>query len=320
MNKILKYLLSFFFLFLVGMVGEAVAVEAQPSLGAHSLSFESSPVLQSLSNKEVQDIYQDREGYLWICTRNGLFRYDGYALVAYKSNYSEPDLLTHNNVFCVAEDADHRLWIGTYRGLNVLDKRTDTIRKFTDTPFSTQGVSRILVTSDNRVLLGTEHGLYEYREAEDDFCSLDSLVTGDSHRVLVVKSLMEDDRGDVWIGTWSSGLYRYERKTGRYFAYPAMNSRNSAHVLFQDSRKNIWVGTWGCGLQLLHEPYEPSRTTCTTFTSSESDKHSISDNIIYSMGEDESSHSLWVGTRRGLSLLSLKNITPPPLKCQSRTI
>ena len=278
------------------------AVESRSLPKPLSLSFETSSVLQDLSNKDVQDIYQDREGYLWICTRNGLFRYDGYALVAYKSNFSESDLLTHNNVFCVAEDAAHRLWIGTYRGLNVLDKRTGAIRKFMDAPFSTQGISRVLVTSDNRVLLGTECGLYEYREAEDVFCSLDSLVTGDSRRVLVVKSLMEDDRGDVWIGTWSSGLYRYERKTGRYFAYPPMNSRNSAHVLFQDSRKNIWVGTWGCGLQLLHEPYEPSRTTWTTFAASPSDSHSISDDIIYSIGEDESSHSLWVGTRLGLRL------------------
>ena len=288
------------------------AVESRSLPKPLSLSFETSSVLQDLSNKDVQDIYQDREGYLWICTRNGLFRYDGYALVAYKSNFSESDLLTHNNVFCVAEDAAHRLWIGTYRGLNVLDKRTGAIRKFMDAPFSTQGISRVLVTSDNRVLLGTECGLYEYREAEDVFCSLDSLVTGDSHRVLVVKSLMEDDRGDVWIGTWSSGLYRYERKTGRYFAYPPMNSRNSAHVLFQDSRKNIWVGTWGCGLQLLHEPYDPSRTTWTTFAASPSDSHSISDDIIYSIGEDESSHSLWVGTRRGLSVFSLKNLAPPP--------
>ena len=63
-----------------------------------------------------------------------------------------------------------------------------------------------------------------------------------------VKSLFEDDRGDIWIGTWSQGLFRYEKRTGEYWKYPQMNSGNSAHVVFQDSHKNIWVGTWGGGI------------------------------------------------------------------------
>ena len=316
MNQIIKHIFCFLCLLLVGMHGEAGAERVHSPSGSSSLYFESSQVLRRLPNKEVQAVYQDREGYLWICTRNGLFRYDGYALVAYKSNFAHPDLLTNNNIFCVAEDRNHRLWIGTYRGLNVLDKRTDMVRKFTNAPFSSTGVSQILVTSDNRVWIGTEWGLYEYDESRDDFSALDSLMTGDGRYSVAIKSLMEDDRGDIWIGTWNSGLYRYERATGRYIAYPQMNPRNSAHVLFQDSRKNIWVGTWGCGLQLLHNAYEPSRTTWTTFSTSETDAHSISDNIIYSMTEDESTGSLWVGTRRGLSVLSLKNVvSPPPRYC-----
>lgn len=54
----------------------------------------------------------------------------------------------------------------------------------------------------------------------------------------------------------NSGLYRYEKKTGKYWKYPKMNSGNSAHVVFQDSYKNIWVGTWGSGLHLLHNAYD----------------------------------------------------------------
>mgnify|MGYP002224230259 FL=1 len=91
--------------------------------------FKSSSILNSLPSKDVQSVYQDRDGYIWISTRNGLFQYDGYSLTTYKSNLFRTDLLTNNNVFCVAEDAKHRLWIGTYSGLNVLDKKTGAIRK-----------------------------------------------------------------------------------------------------------------------------------------------------------------------------------------------
>ena len=71
----------------------------------NSLAFRSSSILNTLSSKDVQSVYQDRDGYIWISTRNGLFQYDGYSLTTYKSNLFRTDLLTNNNVFCVAEDA-----------------------------------------------------------------------------------------------------------------------------------------------------------------------------------------------------------------------
>ena len=71
----------------------------------NTLVFKSSSILNSLPSKDVQSVYQDRDGYIWISTRNGLFQYDGYSLTTYKSNLFRTDLLTNNNVFCVAEDA-----------------------------------------------------------------------------------------------------------------------------------------------------------------------------------------------------------------------
>ena len=58
-----------------------------------SLVFKSSSILNSLLSKDVQSIYQDRDGYIWISTRNGLFQYDGYSLTTYKSNLFRADLL-----------------------------------------------------------------------------------------------------------------------------------------------------------------------------------------------------------------------------------
>ena len=52
----------------------------------NTLVFKSSSILNSLPSKDVQSVYQDRDGYIWISTRNGLFQYDGYSLTTYKSN------------------------------------------------------------------------------------------------------------------------------------------------------------------------------------------------------------------------------------------
>ena len=161
----------------------------------------------------------------------------------------------------MAEDAQHRLWIGTYSGLNVLDKQTGQIRKIDDPEINGIGISQILVTSDNRILFATEGGLLEYLEDSNRFLAFNQDNTDGVFPKTTVKSLFEDDRGDIWIGTWSQGLFRYEKRTGKYRKYPQMNSGNSAHVVFQDSHKNIWVGTWGAGLHLslihISEPTRP---------------------------------------------------------------
>lgn len=301
MRNILAFLLFCGILF--AAIPECLAMGSRTGIPA----FEVPPILDGLPNKDVQSVYQDRDGYIWICTRNGLFQYDGYSIVTYKSNYSRPDLLTSNNVLCVAEDSKHRLWIGTHNGLNVLDKRTGTVRKFGKDKIATGAVPQILVTSAGRIFFGTDVGLYEYQEASDSFLLMKKDATGGVFAGAPVKSLFEDDRGDVWIGTWKSGLYRIEKQSGAFFAYPKMNPSNSAHVVYQDSEKNIWVGTWGAGLLLLHDAYDPARTTWTTFTHDTHRAESLSDNLIYAISEDVNTHTLWVGTRSALSTLPLQD-------------
>ena len=100
-------------------------------------------------------------------------------------------------------------------------------------------------------------------------------------------------------------MYRYEKKTGKYFRYPRLNEQNSAHYVFQDSQKNIWVGTWRGGLVLLKDAYQPDKTTWITYRYDEKNLAGISDDIIYALSEDLNTHSLWVGTRKGLSVLPL---------------
>ena len=166
-------------------------------------------------------------------------------------------------------------------------------------------IPQVLITSDERILFATDWGVYEYQEDKDDFLCHGGENTGNVMPRTAIKSLFEDDRGDIWIGTWDAGLYRYEKKTGKYFRYPRLNEQNSAHYVFQDSQKNIWVGTWRGGLVLLKDAYQPDKTTWITYRYDEKNLAGISDDIIYALSEDLNTHSLWVGTRKGLSVLPL---------------
>ena len=108
-----------------------------------------------------------------------------------------------------------------------------------------------------------------------------------------VKSLFEDDRGDIWIGTWSQGLFRYEKRTGKYWKYPQMNSGNSAHVVFQDSHKNIWVGTDN-GLNCII-------FSASIFFLSSLTNFPTKSNKINELYFDPSTHLLWIATDKGIT-------------------
>ena len=268
-----------------------------------SLYLNEPPAFEHLSNKEIQSVYQGNDGDLWISTRSGLFQYDGYSLVCHKSDYSHPALLTSNNILCVAEDTRHRLWIGTYSGLNVLDLTTSSVRKIDNREMNGNTISDILVTRNGRLLLATDWGLYEYQEDADDFLCYSEQNTGGVLPKTSIKSLLEDREGNLWIGTWNEGLFRYNAETDTYYRYPKLNGQNSAHVLFQDSRDNLWIGTWRGGLVLLKDALHPDRVTYVNYRRKEGDASSIADDIIYTLAEDTNSGDLWIGTRKGISIL-----------------
>ena len=275
-------------------------------IASHPISaptFTTPTVLDALPNKSVQNIYQDRDGFLWICTRNGLFLYNGYEISAYKNNLHHPNLLTGNNVISVAEDMHHRLWIGTDNGLNRLDKRTEIIRKYSSEEVNTGTVACILVTRKGRIFFGTDSGLIEYIEAADTFKLYTPDNTGGILTKAAVKSLCEDHKGNLYIGTWNAGLYRYDLAEDRFVAYPHMNSKHSAHVVIEDSQHRIWISAWSQGLQLIHNPYDTEHLRWETFTHRKDDSHSLSDNIIYALAENPASGDIWIGTRSGLSIL-----------------
>lgn len=271
----------------------------------YNLKFKQLSAPHSLPTNEVQKVYQDRDGFIWFATRNGLCQYNGYETTFYKSNLYSPDLLTTNSITCLVDDNNNNLWIGTSEGLNVMDKRTGEIKKYKAPSISNNVVSALCVTRDNTLWVGTDNGLCRYVPEKDTF-----VVCGDEFgdgrlRYVTIKSLLEDSDGDLWIGTWAQGLFRYSPSTDKVVVYPKINEQYSSHVIYEDSNKDIWVGSWGYGLFKLRNPKDMENVSYQSFLHENGDDSSLSDNIVYDIAEDINTHTLWVGTRSGLSILRL---------------
>ncbi len=289
MKKIV--LLSVVFCFLSGM----------QELFSQNLVFRPISSVTNLPTNEIRKLYQDSEGFLWISTYSGLVRYDGYDIVSYKIDPATHRQALHSVVNMVEEDANHCLWIGTHNGLYVLDKINGKIEK-ADTPILNYSrVESILASHTGDIWVATNKGLFVRRNAHDDF----EYCVGSQWNLdpTDMKSLLEDEVGYLWIGTWSDGLIRYDTKKRQAYRYSHLPALRSSHTLFMGRDRTLWVGTWGEGLVHLTEPYNLQDPHIVQYKHVDGDKNSVLDNMIYSIAEDIEG-TLWIGSRSGLSLLS----------------
>ncbi len=272
-----------------------------------NLQFRQFSSSNGLPNDEVQNVYQDQEGYIWIGTRSGLYRYDGYNAKAYKFSLSDPNLLTSNNILCITSDELHQLWVGTNKGLNILNRVTGHIRKVILPGSSGNNlISCLLYRKNGEVWIGTDGGLYRHDPKTGHFGMLFNISGNSILPRCAIKSLIEDKQGDVWIGTWDNGLFRYSTQENRFIQYPQFNPRNSAQALCEDSYGRIWVGTWNVGLYCLENPREMSGLRWKYYDKKDFQKN-LPANFIYSLQEDTTTHTLWIGSSSGLVIMDLQS-------------
>src|SRR5688572_30322428 len=74
---------------------------------------------QGLSNNSVRCIYQDRRGFMWFGTYDGLNRYDGYTFKVFRNNFKNSSSLINNWINAIDEDNKGNLWVGTRQGVCV---------------------------------------------------------------------------------------------------------------------------------------------------------------------------------------------------------
>ncbi|HNO12079.1 MAG TPA: two-component regulator propeller domain-containing protein, partial [bacterium] len=88
-------------------------------------------VENGLSHSTIYTVYQDRLGFIWMGTENGLNAYDGYRFIHFKHDPRDSTTLPNNNVTSIVEDEEARLWLGTWGGgLARFDRTTSTFKTY----------------------------------------------------------------------------------------------------------------------------------------------------------------------------------------------
>ena len=256
-----------------------------------------------LSQSTIFAMIQDRDGYLWLGTIDGLNRYDGYEFRVYVNDASNASSISDNFISALYEDSDGFIWVGTVNGyLNCFNRKTEVFKRyFVNDFFST--------------IKNPETNFYDYPLAFS------------RNQINTVTAITEDIDGYLWIGTWGNGLIKFDRKKGRGTHFhndpnnPLSLSSDRIIDIISDRDNEIWIATFGGGLdKLIRDNFngnEQSKVQSRNFMryrSSENNKSSLSDDKTISLFEDKDGN-IWIGTfYGGLNKLDTINKTLPPDK------
>ena len=234
-------------------------------------------------NDYVQNLFEDSSGTLWIGTENAVFRY--------RDEFPErlagiPEVL----VTGFAEDRDGAVWISTW-GEGIFRFGADGLSRFLEG----HQVETLLVARDGRLWaadLTAAQGLSVYNAATRSFSSPDLDFKGCAPARVCAFS--EDDDGDLWLGTWDSGLYRLnvdERTV--HPAVPYGEGLYHVHTLVRGTALNFLVGSDDGLLEI--NPLTGERHL---YRNDRNDPSSLSSKFVYPIVRDHEG-GLWIGTYYG---------------------
>ncbi|HPR62247.1 MAG TPA: two-component regulator propeller domain-containing protein, partial [Prolixibacteraceae bacterium] len=223
-----------------------------------NLRFKSISTHEGLSQSSVLSIAQDAQGLVWMGTKDGLNRFDGYRFVAYKNVPNDNNSISNNEVIFLLPDKDGNLFVGTRGGgLNLFVKDENRFVRFDNLKTLDGTVTYIHRLNNGAIWVGTNQGLflgvpdsttksgYHFANYSNKSVFLDQqggLLAYDRDIVSVV-SVYEMSEKQLLIGTFK-GLFLF-KKDDLSFVQVELGKQNNAKVnsIVADENNLIWVGT-----------------------------------------------------------------------------
>ena len=197
-----------------------------------------------LSQDRVFAIMQDRLGFMWLSTGEGLNRYDGHSFVVYKNDPRDSGSLSDNGTGDVFEDKQGFLWVAAYPGINKFDPRTERSTRYVHDPanpnsFGSHSVSSIGADSRGHLWFGTmDDGLDRFDPAAETFTHYRNDSAG--RYVGWVRRVIEDREGEIWF-VGDRGLFHVNQQTGQVARAAPTVERLTAFDVFEDSTGDFWL-------------------------------------------------------------------------------
>ncbi len=268
---------------------------------------------EGLSHASVFAILQDRDGFMWFGTQDGLHKFNGYDFTVYKHEPNDPNSIGTSWITVLHQDAEGIIWVGTEQGLSRFNRNRDIFIHYLmypdpDDP-ADNSVQGITDTNDGKLWVGTRNGqIHQFDKEQERFTATFNVPDVEKSDYNSIHSILIDRTSPniYWIGS-NRGINKFDLTTRTFTTYPPYPNENledpdkqRLYALFYDSSGRIWGG--GGSQSGLHVFDPQTETFITSYTHDPDDPQSLSSNEIGVITEDDSGQ-LWVGsTDSGLNL------------------
>lgn len=169
---------------------------------------------QGLSQGLINDMIQDKEGFIWIATKGGLNRYDGYTFKIFTNDPQDTSSISSNAVSNLLEDSQGRIWIGTYDGgVNVYNKKTGRFLRIAKKSGDLSGLSSNRIISamielpNGNILVCPQGGCMNIISMPDKSSRPLSITRVDAPQNREILGVGKDDKGFIWVGCTDGSIF-----------------------------------------------------------------------------------------------------------------
>ncbi|MCK5101164.1 MAG: hypothetical protein KAR17_00060, partial [Cyclobacteriaceae bacterium] len=282
----------------------------------NNIKFEHLTTQDGISDNRISCIIQDRKGFMWFGTMDGLNKYDGYKFTIYKNDPNDSLSLGNNFITALYEDHVGELWIGTLRGgLCKYDPDSDSFIRYVYDKENPNSLCGDLILSifeseekNQQVLwIGCLGGLNKYNRETDNFTRYfpDENKENLETNVNWIGSITQDYTGKVWIGTWNEGLFYFDAERDKFIKYEPDPKYSEIfinkfiikiHASKWGDKNILWMASYRNGLYKI----ELQKDKITNYKHQPDNPFSLSDNEVWTIYQtDEYSTELWIGTAKG---------------------
>ena len=306
-----------------------------------SLIFEQFYSTQGLPDDRVRSLFQDKKGFLWVGTVNGIAKYDGYSFKKYYRSEANSSL-SGNWAFAMAEDSLDNIWIATRQGISKLSQRTEKITSYLageGSGLTDNRVNTLQFDTLGRLWAGTRKGISIFNPATGTFTALTAYPFNGN-----IGKIIRAAGNFLWIAT-PAGLVHYDTRSEKYDLFPftfkanpygdlvwgMVETDNSVYIasarngllrfslntktfeqvsglsgqeLFDITKSksgDLWIAT---GRGLARMKLADPQSVPEWYHSNASNKKSISNDNVFRVLVDRA-NILWCGTEFGLNKLDL---------------
>jgi len=261
-----------------------------PALRAQEYYFKHYHVENGLSNNSVNCSMQDKKGFLWFGTINGLNRFDGYRFRIFRHDHDDSTSIGSNFIRCMYEDKKGFLWIGTNKGIYIFNTHSEKFK-----PFPVSGleeVSDIREDQTGGVWLISNSNLFHYDPASGKMKPYKPDILGGT-----VSSLSISPDNSVWVSTTTALLKKYIPASDHFstvgvLKFPATKESIQIQKIYSLENGNLLVGTLAQGVKL----FDVSKLTFEDIVKVNPDKTGIYPRDFVQISDNE----YWIGTETGI--------------------